>query len=510
MKLLHKIKWTYLSTLLLIIGCAELDVPNPNQPDRSLLETDPQATTSLTSGAFFNVINGYTTSEFNLAVQDFFPVNTHLAWAADHTTMTNNYRAMWALFKAEPRVTFSNTLSFPHLDIISDPWQDWNASVASADLTIGALAEKTGRTDDETKALTMAYLSKGLALGHLGTIFNQAYVPNGDVNADPVSLLTDYPAVISNAITELDNCIALATSSSFTLVSGEYLDIAYTSDEIARLARSWAAHFLVCSARTPAENAATDWAKVKEYTSQGIQRDFIVDNQGFQVHDFQCLTSLEWYFRIDHRILRIFNPTFPKRYPTDPAAVITEDILTGDGYTGDKRLEAYYDYSENMGFWNLGRGPQLRSHYYETRYAQTLPFTTCIGTAVYMYVIANDLMLAEAEAMLGNLDAAKTILNDPSNPRKAIGEMPDVTSTVASEILSIIHDERDLELGRTTFGIEHSDARRRGILQAGVVLHMPVPADELTTLGLPLYTFGGVENADGLNTADGTNSWLND
>jgi hypothetical protein len=185
--------------------------------------------------------------------------------------------------------------------------------------------------------------------------------------------------------------------------------------------------------------------------------------------------------------------------------------MKGPGYTGDKRLDAYFTYSSDLSFFRASRNDGiLRSHYYITRYDE-LYAATGVGPTVVMYKYANELYLAEAEAMLDNLDAALAILNDPANPRKAVGEMPDLPGTLTKqEILDVIFAERDIELGRTEYGIPFTDMRRKDALQIGTFLHLPVPADELVTLGLPVYTFGGVANADGINTADGSNSWLKD
>ena len=89
--------------------------------------------------------------------------------------------------------------------------------------------------------------------------------------------------------------------------------------------------------------------------------------------------------------------------------------------------------------------------------------------------------------------------------------MPDISGTATqAEVRAIIFDERDIELGRTLFAIEHSDMRRRDALQIGTIKHFPVPATELVTLGLPIYSFGGPGGADGVNASNGLNSWLND
>jgi hypothetical protein len=112
--------------------------------------------------------------------------------------------------------------------------------------------------------------------------------------------------------------------------------------------------------------------------------------------------------------------------------------------------------------------------------------------------------------MTNNLAAAIAILNDPANPRMMVGELPALPGTLTKqEVLDLIFAERDIELGRTDFGLPFFDMRRKNALQRGTILHFPVPADELVTQGFEVYTFGGVDAADGINTADGSNSWMN-
>ena len=45
--------------------------------------------------------------------------------------------------------------------------------------------------------------------------------------------------------------------------------------------------------------------------------------------------------------------------------------------------------------------------------------------------------------------------------------------------------------------------RRRDKLQEGTPLHFPIPSKELNVVGTPVYTFGGVSNADGTGTSNG-------
>ena len=52
--------------------------------------------------------------------------------------------------------------------------------------------------------------------------------------------------------------------------------------------------------------------------------------------------------------------------------------------------------------------------------------------------------------------------------------------------------EREVELMGVDPLRTWADRRGFGTLPKGTVLHMPIPARYLVSMGLPLYTFGGV------------------
>lgn len=505
-KILKGIKVGLLS--LVLAACTELDIVNPNQPTAETLTAE--SFEDLAAGALYNVINGY--SSFPESGNQ-FNADVHLALVADHSSTTNNYRSFWSQFSIEPRVQFNNSLTFPNLEIITDPWSNWNAAVSSSNIIIRSL-KNTAETEEEKGLLATAYLAKGLALGHLSGVFDQAYLISEDVedlaSVDPVESLRPFTEVVAASLAALTNAITLYGEASGYVLPSKFLNgLAYNADQLAALANSYAAHFLATSPRNSMQADTVDWNQVKSYAQNGIADNFVINADGTNIlHDFQYISGLFWYIRIDHRVLRHFNPNYPKVFPSEANAVIPEVDLKGDGFNGDERLDAYFAYSNDLSFFNLARGPQLRTHYYYSRYEE-LFFENGVGPTVYYRAYANDLLIAEAELRLGNKGAAIAILNNPANPRKAVGGLPDIPADISeADLQELIFAERDIELPRTVFAGEFYDMRRRDALQEGSVLHLPVPADELTVIGEPVYSYGGSANADGVNTADGSNSWL--
>ena len=122
-------------------------------------------------------------------------------------------------------------------------------------------------------------------------------------------------------------------------------------------------------------------------------------------------------------------------------------------------------------------------------------------------------MQAEAEIRAnGDAGAAANLVNQGS--RTEVGELPPVNGS-EEEVLEAIYYERDIELYRTGFGLPYYDLRRKGELQEGTPLHFPLPADELQTVELDLYSFGGAGEPEFeqrlgeeiIGTATGDNAW---
>jgi hypothetical protein len=101
--------------------------------------------------------------------------------------------------------------------------------------------------------------------------------------------------------------------------------------------------------------------------------------------------------------------------------------------------------------------------------------------------------LIRAEALIrsgGNRQTAVDLIN---NTRVGRGTLTPALATESdAELLSKISYERDIEIMNTSGTTLYW---RRAVtdqpLQAGTACQLPIPAKELETLGLPIYTFGG-------------------
>jgi starch-binding outer membrane protein, SusD/RagB family len=494
------LSWLSCAAFIVAAGCADLQVQNLNNPDTQRVLSLPDDLKSVTAGAFVNMYSAWGN---NLNA---YYCNTNMEWTGDYITMTNNVRAWWSIFKIEPRAQFNNTLAFADLDAIGLPFRRWNSTISSANDVLKAIekeGKKIGPNGSETEMVrAAAYFVKAMTLGYVATTFDKGYIVNYDTDVQKIIPLSTYKEVMAEALKNFDIAIDLASKNTFTLPANFINTPApMKNTDLERLARTYAANFMAQNARTRAENAQTDWQRVLRYVAADklMTQDYIINLDGANWRNgIISIAGLDWYWRADHRIIRHMDPTYPKRFPVDATSFRK---ATSD----DARLDLYFKYESGLSFFRPDRGPQLRSHYRFARY-DALYNANSLGPAPFLYAETSKLLRAEALAMTNDLAGAISILN--ASRRKTIGKLPDIPATATqAEVLDAIFKERDLELMLTDYGIHFKDMRRRDMLQKGTVLHFPVPADELGTISVPLYTFGGATPQSPGGTADGSNAW---
>ena len=484
-----KTKYIFIFLLLSIAFTScnkDLDVPYKNKPDKNEVFTDPENVYSIAKSSFYN---------WYMAVNSSLSPRMSMWVMADQGTCSWANSGMYNL-SSEPRKAFNNTTSYTYAYVFETFYSDMYATLNQTKNILGAI--DNGMTieindDDKTNMVrAFAYFVHGITLGYISMVYDQVYIVNE--NSDSVNIpLSSYQEGTAAALQSLDSCIALCRHHFFTIPDTWINGSTYSSKELRQLASSFAARFLVYMPRNKSENSQTDWARVLSYANNGIERplEVYMDNSNWKNY-FHYYTVRPGWARIDCRIINLMDPRYPWRFPDDghnPAPAQSND----NRLTTDFKFNSVNNMKPERGYYNF-------SNYEYVRYPYAI--TADKGFLTDYSLAESDLIKAEANAELGNLETAIQIINNGSRTQRG-GLSPLNNNSNYDKVMKAIFYERDIELIQTGFGIAFFDMRRRDMLQKGTMLHFPIPAKELMVMEMPLYTFGGVENADGVNTSNG-------
>lgn len=492
-------KRIYILLFLFILGfsaCEKfLDVEYDNKPDREKVLSKPDDVYGLASGLFFNwYYNQYYSYTYS-------PVMAMWTMADQGTSSWLN-GGMFDL-SSEPREAFDNSEEYDWKLITQTYYQKMYADLSQANdilyvvkngMEIGEL-DADGKGADTEMVRAFSYFIQGVTLGYIGLTFDQGFVVTENTE-DPASAeAVPYKTLVDSAIASLNKCIQVCNNNSFTVPDDWINGSSYSNNELSQLANSFAARFLTYCPRNASENAQTDWAKVLTYANNGIQKDLApyMDNVTWFNNFFHYTVSRDNWVRIDARIINMLDPSYPYRYPD-----LSSEPAPGEASSADARLLSDFTYNSVCNF-HPERGYYHFSNYEYTRYPYSFSNPDYV---VDFSVTENDLIKAEALFHTGAKNTAIDIINAGS--RVTRGNLPPIDYTISdADFLKALFYERDIELIMTGYGIAYFDMRRRDMLQIGTPLHFPIPAKELNVMYMPLYTFGGVENADGINTSNG-------
>ncbi len=476
-----------LGVLFLIQSCADLDVEYKNLPDYEKAMSNPEDVFNISKSGFYNwyMIN---TSSISPRMS---------MWVtADNGTCSWANSGMLDL-SSESRRAFNNDVTYTYARMYENYYQDLYSNLSQANDVLGVVHEGMDFGDDgEDTPLIEAnsYFIQGLSLGYLGLTYNQAFITTEKTDLATVEL-SPYHDVMDSAYQALNKAIEIANNNSFTIDMDWFGGESYTNKELAQLAHSFIARFMVQSSRNAAENAAIDWVAVLNHAQQGIEKPLApyIDNVDWKNWFYHYTIRPDWA-KIDLRIINLMDPDYPAIFPES-------GMSPGIATSKDERLKTDFNFVSVINM-KPERGYYHFSNYEYSKIDLEYKPGVTTGYATDFSLAENELMEAEAYAHQDNLPAAINVLNNGS--RKLRGKLAPLPATTSKEeVLDAIFYERDIELIMTGFGIAFFDMRRRDMLQKGTLLHFPVPAKELMLLGMDIYTYGGEENADGINTSNG-------
>jgi hypothetical protein len=497
---------------ILVGGCVDLDVTNPNEPDRERVLATPGDVQSLISTSYqiyFNHVQQTNPSIPNAGMADnitggFFDFGMH-----DMTV--------------EPRIIFDasplNTRGF----VGRAPWSRLYPALSNVNDGLFAIDEGLaittgpGGADETPRALAFGKFVQGIILGYLALYYDQAIIVSEDTDIEQMDPqdFRPYTEVQAEALRILDEAVAVAQSNTFTIPGSIdwFNGVEMSSSDFVRLINSYKARLLVYMPRTWEERMAVDYNQVLSLIDAGITQDFAP--QGF-------LTVWEGnYRRLLSRVrARPSDHVRPDTRALGPAdvsgefqtwiAASSEDrrpfqIVTPDrrvhGAAGPATPGKYFGYNLNS-IWPESRGTYRWSYYYYLRDGTGDSWHT--GPQVTISKTEMNLLKAEALIRLNRAAEAVPLIN---LTRVANGELPPVTvdgpplgdecvpkkhNGACGSLWDALIHERQLELMGYEGSIMWWDFRGISRLQEGTLIHFPVSGIEMENLGLSVYTFGGV------------------
>ena len=472
------------AALLLGAGCKPgLDVTNPNLPDVERALASPEDVKNLSVSAV---------NSWYLASTDLHP---YLMMSVTSDAGTANFGNFGMRFNnLEPRIAYANNSAGGDRDVAAAPWDKSYAALGAANDVLRAFAGGVvlaGGANETEQYKELAQFVQAAELTNLGLIFDQAFVVDETLLPGDKPTLVPYKQVVAAAITKWDALIAASAGKSFTYaqsvlpLSGTTL----SSSKLNRIANTMAALTLAYAPRNAAEAATVDWAKVAAYATKGIgtgtagaPMDFTVvgDNNTWYSY-IQYYGDEPSWMRVDLRVINLMDPNTPSKFT---------GTIPPKGTSADARFATDFKYEGNV-IGDPARGIYMQSPYSHIRYASYRRTSTTSATGPVPYILAAESDLVRAEALIrsnGDLATAAALIN---NTRVTRGNLtPATAADGAAALLKYIEYERDIELfatsGFTLFQRRHVDG-----LQVGTIHHLPIPAKELETLALPIYTFGG-------------------
>ena len=482
-----------------------LDVENQNAPDQSRALANAGDVESLIGSGFRNWFYGFS--------------RVYPAWAlstaADEGTSSWGNQGMQHI-SSEPRVAWANSTGYTYRGVAQNPWYDLYGVISAMNDGLRAIDAGidigTGGKDNQ-RAIAFGKLMQGLAHAYLAVHFDRAFIFTEDMDLESTEFeLVDYKTVMTEALTMLDAAIAEAGKGTFTLPDNWIpMGRTLTNQDVIKIANSYYARLMTAVARTPEERTAVNWNTVISRINAGITDDFgiMLDNTNWTESVKDYTQRFDW-FRADYRTI---GPSDISGAYQAWLATPVADRVDFDMNSLDKRIQSggpgtggtdfYYRRAQNL---RADRGTYHFSRYGHSRFLYIRQ--TNIGWEPLMRTSEMDLLKAEALIRTNQAAQAVPLIN---KSRVARGGLPpaDVNGVSGADCVpkklfntaggcadlweTMIYEKR-VELFVVASGLAFWDARGWGILIPGTMLHLPIPARELETLGMELYTFGGVGN----------------
>lgn len=468
-------------------ACVDLDVTNPNNPDIARALASPSDVQALAESS----VNSWYITSLWYDPTAFFAVTSDI--------LTSNYGNFGMRFNnEEPRIAYSNNSAGGDRFTASSPWDRNYSTLGAANDALRAFAGGLSLATPAAteKARHLAQFSQAASLMNLALTFDKAFVVDEATDLATPPTLVPYTEVSAAATAKWDALITGLAGKNHTYEERilPLVGAQLNSGTLAKLANTMAAAQLAYMPRTAAQKSTVNWQKVLGYAEKGISSGTPIDItvQGDDESWYSLFVGYPgdvFWARVDMRVINQLDPTQCARYTgsacSKPAAAtgVDERIRTDMQYRGTATSAGVLG--------DPGRGIWMQSPWHHRRWAaHSVSSATSFKTPVpYILAAENDLLIAEALVRTNSdLARAAELINRTRVTRGQLA--PATAADGAAKLLDYIRYERMVELILTN---AWDLFRMRGTdwLQAGTPRHLPIPAKELETLRLPVYTFGG-------------------
>jgi hypothetical protein len=470
----------------------DLDVTNPNNPDIVRALSSPEDVQSL---AISSVNSWYLTA---VGVNTAEPVNPGI-YPLTTSVTTDVHTANFGNFgmrfnNLEPRLAYNNSSASNDRTVTSDPWDFYYATIGAANDVLRAIKGglSLGSPTITEKYSHLAMFSQAASYTYIALLFDKGFVVTEDSDAAVPPTLVPYGEVATAAVGMWERLIAgtEGKSHSYAPTDLPMPDGVLTSARLNRIANTMAAMLLAYTPRNSTQQAAVNWAKVAALADKGIGTgsagapfDFTVIGDGVNWASFTAGYGNErTWVRVDHRVINRMNPGVPAKF---------DGTIPPEGTSSDARYVSDFGYVPPP-IGDPARGIYMQSTFVHDRYvAHAVLSPTALETPA-PFILRAESDLVRAEALLRSGGSPVTAAGLINNSRVGRGNLTLATGAEGNAALfSMISYERDIEL-MTTSGT--ALFWRRAVtdqpIQAGTWCQLPLPAKELETLRLPIYTFG--------------------
>ncbi|HLZ44477.1 MAG TPA: hypothetical protein VKQ05_02225 [Gemmatimonadales bacterium] len=531
------LRWSMfgLAAAAILTTSCNLNVENPNAPDRQRALSQPAGLQQLLAGGILSWVEA----------RDNYYVMPLDAMAKNYTASWNNAAMRYYSSVGSDcpvRCGWNNSATAPEAaggPTVAALWYGYYTVLASANAVLTGVQKNHICFDldcatDSTLTVRNKAIGKmlqGMALAAISMTYDQGFF--ADENTDlthPSSLPFSTRAQLrDSALVKLNEAYALAGITGWS-TEPDWMGIgsgqAYTNVQIQQLIRTMQAELIALWPRNSTENTAADWASVATYASQGISStapfewSYFIDvtNRECGIDCIKNWGNSVATERVSTRVAALVTTNHVDPWPApngNPCPTISADKRVGDGTSGPAG-NANYQAQVGIAPADSGAGtdfacatvvifPPARGSYHQSNLAhvryhqlasrgEDLPTDDGTGQDPFYTPQMNDLLWAEGLIRSGgNLVTAANLIN---KSRVGRGGLPALTGAEPVDtLLKDLQYEQEIEfMGQ---GVDPFFNRRRidGLIPS-TPRQMPVPAKELDILQRAVYTFGGPSAPD--------------